>query len=82
MLQHMQCVPTCANDAAHALTLVADSPPFDAVLLDLLLPGRAGIEASQALAALTPTPAPVIFLAPRSPPAPATNVARQAFRRA
>ncbi len=62
MLLNMKCVPVCAADGDSALKLVAETAPFDAVLLDLLMPGRGGVEVAQSLAELTSTPVPVILL--------------------
>jgi CheY-like chemotaxis protein len=41
---------------------VREGAAFDLVLLDLLMPGRGGIEVAQALAQITPEPPPVILL--------------------
>ena len=62
MLRNMKCVPVCAADGDTGIALATEQGPFDIVLLDLLMPGRGGIEVAQALAELSPTPAPVILL--------------------
>jgi PAS domain S-box-containing protein len=62
MLLNMKCVPVCAGDGDAALEQVRRGPPFDLVLLDLLMPGRGGMEVARSLAQITPKALPVILL--------------------
>ena len=61
MLHGMKCVAVCAGGGDEALGRLVEGPPFDLVLLDMVMPGRNGLEVAQSIARLDEPP-PVILL--------------------
>jgi CheY-like chemotaxis protein len=62
MLRGLGCRTVCAADGEAALQHISDGAPFDLVLLDLVMPGRGGLEVAQALPDMLAEPPPVILL--------------------